>query len=54
MLVAAVTAVALARLYEHGRRTIWAPAVLHTAIDSFKLVTLAEEATAMFSLLLTR
>lgn len=52
MLVAAVTTVPLARLYEHGRRTIWAPAALHTAIDSFKLVTLPDEAIATFSLLL--
>lgn len=52
MLVAAVTTVPFARLYEHGRRTIWAPATLHTAIDSFKLVTLPDEATATFSLLL--
>jgi len=52
MLVAAVTTVPFARLYEHGERTIWAPATLHTAIDSFKLVTLPDAATATFSLLL--
>ena len=52
MLVAAVTTVPFARLYEYGRQTIWAPAMLHTAIDTFKLVTLPDEATAAFSGLL--
>ena len=49
MLVAAVTTIPLARLYEYGRCTVWAPAMLHTAIDTFKLVTLPDEATAAFS-----
>ena len=52
MLVAAVTTVPLARLYEYGRQTIWAPALLHTAIDGFKLVTLPPATTATFSGLL--
>ncbi len=51
MVVAAVTALPLAYLYENGGRTIWAPALVHTAIDSFKLVVVTAEATAMFSLL---
>jgi hypothetical protein len=52
MLVAAVTTVPLARLYEAGRNTVWAPAVLHTAIDSFKLVVVPAAALTTFSLLL--
>jgi membrane protease YdiL (CAAX protease family) len=52
MLVAAVTTLPFARLYELGRRTIWAPAVLHTAIDTFKLVTVPTEAQPTLSMLL--
>lgn len=52
MLVAAVTSLPFAHLYELGRRTIWAPAVLHTAIDSFKLVTIPDDVTVSFSLTL--
>lgn len=51
MLVAAVTTVPLARLYELGRRTIWAPAIVHTAIDAFKLVTVPTEAQPALSML---
>jgi membrane protease YdiL (CAAX protease family) len=50
--VAAVTSLPLAYLYETGRRTIWAPAVVHTAIDSFKLVVIPAAAVPTFSMLL--
>ena len=52
MVVAASTTVAFAHLWEMGRGTIWAPALLHTAIDSFKLVVLPPGSTVMFSLVL--
>jgi hypothetical protein len=52
LLVAAVTAIPLAHLYDLGYGTIWAPALLHTAIDSFKLVDLPGTAQPTFSLLL--
>jgi membrane protease YdiL (CAAX protease family) len=53
LIVAAVTAVPLAYLFDTGRSTIWAPAVLHTAIDSFKLVLVPAVALTTFSLLLS-
>jgi membrane protease YdiL (CAAX protease family) len=46
MVVAAATSVPFAHLWEMGRGTIWAPALLHTAIDSFKLVALPPGTTA--------
>jgi membrane protease YdiL (CAAX protease family) len=52
MLVAALTCVPLAHLYELGRNTIWAPAIVHTAIDSFKLVIIPDDARLSFSLTL--
>jgi len=52
MLVAAVTSVPLSYLYETGGCTVWAPAVLHAAIDSFKLFLIPATATTTFSLLL--
>ena len=52
MLVAAITTLPLAHLFELGRNTLWAPAVLHTAIDSFKLVTIPADARQVFSLTL--
>jgi len=52
MLVAAVTAPPLSLLYEWGRQTIWAPALVHTAIDSFKLVEIPAAHTFAFSMLL--
>jgi membrane protease YdiL (CAAX protease family) len=52
MIVAAVTTLPLAYLYETGRSTIWAPAVVHTAIDSFKLVVIPAAAVTTFSLVL--
>jgi hypothetical protein len=39
----------MAYLYEHGRATIWAPALLHASIDSFRVVNVAPEATTTFS-----
>jgi membrane protease YdiL (CAAX protease family) len=52
MAVAATTAVPLAYLFETGRGTVWAPAIVHTAIDSFKLVVIPAAALTTFSLLL--
>ncbi|GAA4939318.1 CAAX prenyl protease-like protein [Actinomycetospora succinea] len=52
MAVAAVTSVPFAYLFETGRGTLWAPALVHTAIDSFKLVEIAPAAVTAFSLLL--
>lgn len=52
LLVTTVTSVPLAHTYEAGRRTIWAPAVVHTAIDRFKLVEVPAAAAATFPLLL--
>ncbi len=52
LLVAAATSVPLAYLFDTGRRTIWAPAVVHTAIDSFKIVVIPAAALTTFSLLL--
>jgi len=39
MLVAAVTTLPLVYLYERGAITIWAPVLLHAAIDSFRVVS---------------
>ena len=52
ILVAGVTALPFAHLYEGGGNTLWAPALLHTAIDSFKLVELPVAALTTFSLTL--
>jgi membrane protease YdiL (CAAX protease family) len=52
MLVAAVTSIALSRLYAMGGGTLWAPALLHTAIDSFKLVVLAAAALSIYPYLI--
>jgi membrane protease YdiL (CAAX protease family) len=52
MLVAALTSLPLAHLFEAGRNTIWAPAIVHTAIDSFKLVVVPDEVSMVFSLTL--
>ena len=52
MAVAAVTSVPFAYLYETGLRTIWAPAVVHTAIDTFKLVVIPAAALPTFSMLI--
>ena len=50
--VAAATTVPFAYLWEMGRRTIWAPALLHTTIDTFKLVVLPPGVTVTLSLVL--
>ena len=47
---AAVTSVPFSYVYVAGGRTVWAPALLHTAIDSFKLVVIPAAATQSFSL----
>ena len=52
MLVAAITSIPLGYLYETGRGTIWAPAMLHTAIDTFKIFVIPAAAVMTFSLLL--
>ena len=39
-------------LWEMGRGTIWAPALLHTAIDAFKLVAIPAGATLTVSIAL--
>jgi hypothetical protein len=52
MLVAAVTSLPLAHLFELGRSTVWAAAVLHTGIDSFKVVDIPDDARLTFSLAL--
>ncbi len=50
MTVAAVTTVPFAFIYERGGRTIWAPALLHTAIDAFRALSVEPAATVVFSL----
>jgi hypothetical protein len=45
ILLAVGTSPALARLYEIGGRTAWAPALVHTAIDTL-IVALPSEAMA--------
>ena len=52
MLVAAITSIALSRLYVMGGGTLWAPALLHAAIDSFKLVVLPAAALAVYPFLI--
>jgi len=50
MIVAAVTTLPLAFLYERGGATVWAPALVHAAIDSFRVVSVPAAATTTFSL----
>jgi membrane protease YdiL (CAAX protease family) len=50
MVVAAVTTLPLAYLYELGGRTVWAPALVHAAIDAFRALTVDPAATMVFSL----
>lgn len=52
MAVAAVTALPLAHLFQVGGGTLWAPALLHAAIDTFPLVDLSPASAPTFSLLL--
>jgi membrane protease YdiL (CAAX protease family) len=49
-LVAAVTCLPFAHLWERGGGTIWAPALVHAAVDAFKL--LEPPGTPVFSLAL--
>ena len=46
--VAAVTSIPFSHLYVIGRRTVWGPALVHTAIDTFKLVIVPAAATRSF------
>jgi len=50
MVVAAVTTLPFAYLYELGGRTIWAPALVHAAIDVFRALTVDPADTVVFSL----
>lgn len=52
MLVAAVTSIAFSRLYAMGGGTLWAPGLLHAAIDSFKLVVLPAAAMPVYPFLI--
>jgi membrane protease YdiL (CAAX protease family) len=52
MVVAAVTSIPFSYLYVTGRCTVWAPALVHTAIDFFKILVIPPAATLTFSLLL--
>lgn len=52
MLVAAVTSLPFSYLYVTGRCTVWAPALVHATIDSFKLMIIPESAVTTFSMLL--
>jgi hypothetical protein len=46
------TTLALSRLYAIGGGTLWAPGLLHAAIDSFKLVVLPRAALPSFTVLI--
>jgi membrane protease YdiL (CAAX protease family) len=52
VLVAGVTACPLGYLYKTGGNTVWAPALVHTAIDAFKLVVIPVAAITTFAPLL--
>jgi membrane protease YdiL (CAAX protease family) len=52
MCVAAVTSIAFSRLYVMGGNTLWAPGLLHAAIDSFKVVALPTAALAVYPFLI--
>ena len=49
LVVAAVTTPTLSALFEAGRNSVWPPALVHAAIDAFKLVEIPAE-TVVFSL----
>ena len=51
--VAFITSVPLGYLFDAGRSTIWAAAILHTAIDTFKVFDVPAAAVPTFSLLLS-
>lgn len=50
MIVAAVTTLPFAYLYELGGRSVWAPAIVHAAIDTFRALAVDPAATLVFSL----
>jgi len=50
MLVAALTSLSFSYLYETGNGTVWAPALVHTAIDAFKLVVVPAAAASTLPL----
>lgn len=52
MVAAAATTAPFAHLREMGRRTTWAPALLHTTIDTFELVVLPPGSTVTVPLVL--
>lgn len=53
ILVAAVTCLPFGYLWERGAQTIWAPAMLHAAIDAFALIEVPEgRAAVSFSITL--
>lgn len=52
MAVSMVTSIPFSYLYETGGKTIWAPAIVHTAIDAFKLVIIPAAALSTFSVLI--
>ncbi|GAA1843446.1 hypothetical protein GCM10009836_23510 [Pseudonocardia ailaonensis] len=52
MLVAAVTSIPLSRLFVLGGGTVWAPALLHSAIDSFKIMAIPAAAQSVYPVLL--
>jgi len=52
MIVAAVTAIPFSKLYAESGETIWAPGLLHAAIDSFKLFALPAAALTVFPFLI--
>jgi len=52
MLVAAVTTIPLSYLYEAGGNSVWAPGLVHTAIDAFKLFVIPAAASATFPFLM--
>ena len=45
IVVAAVTCLPFAYLWERGSETIWAAAMLHASIDAFKLLEVSRPAT---------
>jgi membrane protease YdiL (CAAX protease family) len=52
MIVAAVTSIAFSRLYVMGGGTLWAPGLVHAAVDSFKVVVLPAAALAIYPYLI--
>jgi hypothetical protein len=50
VLLAAIATLPLARAWELGGRTIWAPAILHTAIQGFVKIIVVEGSPDAFAL----